>query len=274
MKGVIRMILISASVAATLACQGCVQTNTAAYPTMDYASSPQTRVMRATQVTKPALATDVTVVVDRRTTTSNHTVFEIHQIEPTPVRTAPLNLQLSKPFSASRLYSGQTLTTLASDREQSHLSPVPKDLRRVEAEIALSAPAERTGLAFDVGIAPRVSITREGDFETQRFGGELRIGQNFDRRGELEPFTGWYLFAGADGEALVWEPDSTGNMSLDDMALRDKVTVGDIQAGVSFQRSGGQLSFSYIRREVEYRERNLGASENEDFAGVTFTMRR
>jgi hypothetical protein len=63
-------------------------------------------------------------------------------------------------------------------------------------------------------------------------------------------------------------------MSVNDMALRDKVTVGDMQAGVSINRAGGQLSLSYIRREVEYRERNLGASENEDFAGVSFTIKR
>jgi hypothetical protein len=47
-----------------------------------------------------------------------------------------------------------------------------------------------------------------------------------------------------------------------------------MQAGISLQRGGGQLSFSYIRREVEYREQNMGASETEDFAGVSFTLRR
>jgi len=58
------------------------------------------------------------------------------------------------------------------------------------------------------------------------------------------------------------------------MALTDQVTVGDLQAGISIQRSGGQLSLSYIRREVKYQDRNGSFSENEDFAGVSFTMRR
>ena len=165
------------------------------------------------------------------------------------------------------------MTDVAADRAGANLSPVPREQRRLTAEIALSAPSERTGLGFDVGIAPRVEITRDGQFATRRFGGEVRVGQNFDKRGE-ESNSSWYLFAGADGEALVWEPDEQGGVAAGDMALRDKVTVGDVQAGVTIQRGMGQLSFSYIRREVEYRERNLGANETEDFAGISFTVKR
>ena len=65
-----------------------------------------------------------------------------------------------------------------------------------------------------------------------------------------------------------------GEPRLDDMALTDQVTVGDMQAGISIQRGGGELSLSYIRREVKYKDRNGGFSENEDFAGISFTMRR
>ncbi|MEO1568397.1 MAG: hypothetical protein AAFR94_04155, partial [Pseudomonadota bacterium] len=58
------------------------------------------------------------------------------------------------------------------------------------------------------------------------------------------------------------------------MALRDKVTVGDVQAGVALHRGLGELSLSYIHREIEWSDRNGGASTNEDFAGISFTMRR
>ena len=165
------------------------------------------------------------------------------------------------------------MTDVAADRAGANLSPVPREQRRLTAEIALSAPSERTGLGFDVGIAPRVEITRDGQFSTRRFGCEVRVGLNFYKRGE-ESNSSRYLFAGADGEALVWEPDEQGGVAAGDMALRDKVTVGDVQAGVTIQRGMGQLSFSYIRREVEYRERNLGANETEDFAGISFTVKR
>ena len=120
-----------------------------------------------------------------------------------------------------------------------------------------------------------MSVREDGEVLTQRFGGEVRIGQDFsllDSNGQPQ---GWYLFAGADGEALIWDADRNGfSPQLGDMSLTDQVTVGDMQAGVSIQRGGGQLSLSYIRREVKYRDRNGGFSENEDFAGVSFTMRR
>jgi hypothetical protein len=44
---------------------------------------------------------------------------------------------------------------------------------------------------------------------------------------------------------------------------------------VSFLAGGGQLSLSYIRREVEYSDRSeMRGQENEDFAGVSFSLRR
>jgi hypothetical protein len=152
------------------------------------------------------------------------------------------------------------------------LAKVEKD---IAAEVAFSAPKEMTGLKFDVGVAPRIAVREDGEILTQRFGGEVRIGQDFDILDSDGQPQGWYLFAGADGEALIWDADRNGFApQLGNMSLTDQVTVGDLQAGVSIQRGGGQLSLSYIRREVKYRDRNGGFSENEDFAGVSFTMRR
>ena len=62
--------------------------------------------------------------------------------------------------------------------------------------------------------------------------------------------------------------------SLSDMQMTDQLTVGDLQAGFSIQRAGGELSLSYIRREVAFSDRNKSLSDTEDFAGITFTMRR
>ncbi|MEL7231458.1 MAG: hypothetical protein AAGJ85_02990, partial [Pseudomonadota bacterium] len=133
--------------------------------------------------------------------------------------------------------AGEALTSFAAERVQEQLIDVPRDQRAFNGEISLSAPAGN----LDVGIAPRFSISQDGAFSTRRVGGEVRIGQNFDKRGQGGADSSWYLFAGADGEALVWEPDAAGNidMSMNDMALRDKVTVGDMQAGISLQRGDG-----------------------------------
>lgn len=271
MRGLVPMIIAGATFASIMACQGCVQSNAQFYAATDRASP----VLTAHQLASPpraAVSHEFTALIENAETVPDSTI-SVAKIE-TPALTHPVSLSFSNPLNSGRLYSSDALTSLASDREQINLSPVPRETRLVAAEIAVSTPAAIGGLELELGIAPRISIAREGALETQRFGGEVRIGQNFDKRGELDPDSGWYLFAGADGEALVWEPDDTGTVSINDMALRDKVTVGDMQAGVSFQRGQGQLSLSYIRREVEYRERNLGASEHEDFAGISFTLRR
>ncbi|MAU65772.1 lipid A-modifier LpxR family protein [Hyphomonas sp.] len=168
-----------------------------------------------------------------------------------------------------------TLVAIAAERSRAALSRPGRIEKDIAAEIAISAPREVTGLNFDVGLAPRIAVREEGEILTRRVGGEVRIGQDFnllDRNGQPQ---GWYIFAGADGEALVWDADANGfRPSLGDMSLTDQVTVGDLQAGVSVQRGGGELSLSYIRREVKYSDRNVSISETEDFAGVSFTMRR
>lgn len=143
------------------------------------------------------------------------------------------------------------------------------------AEFAFAAPRGQTGLAFDVNLVPSVSYIEEGEFETRSVGAEVRVGRDFDQRGLNSVADSWYVFAGTEGEALVWEAGEYGLSNMTGaMALRDQVTVGDLQAGISVQRGQGQLSFSYIRREVEWSDRNGGASEHENFAGVSFTFRR
>lgn len=265
------MVVFGASAIMTLACQGCVQTGTTYV-----VSGPSAHVYEV----QAALPTTETPESRDTTRLEFSGVFEQTEAVPQLRFELPESFEGStdllnvSTFGARRLYASTTMTEIAADREQDTLSPVPRDTRRMVAEVSLSAPSEQTGLAFDVGVAPRVSFSRDGAIATRRIGGEVRIGQNFDKRGESDPSSGWYLFAGADGEALVWEPGEESALSASSMALRDKVTVGDIQAGVSFNRGPGQVSLSYIRREVEYRERNLGASENEDFAGISFTVRR
>jgi len=171
--------------------------------------------------------------------------------------------------------NSDTLVAVSAERSRAALTRPGRIEKDIAAEIAISAPREVTGLKFDVGVAPRIAVREEGEILTRRVGGEVRIGQNIDildRNGQPQ---GWYIFAGADGEALVWDADANGfRPSLGDMSLTDQVTVGDLQAGVSVQRGGGELSLSYIRREVKYSDRNVSISETEDFAGVSFTMRR
>lgn len=192
------------------------------------------------------------------------------------VRSGPASLEFAKPSAVStlRLSNAAGVVNFERERNVARLTNPARQVRDFDAEFEISASDERTGLGFDVAAVPRLSVSEEGAFRQRSVGGEIRIGQNFDQRGQNVDAGSWYLFAGADGEALVYEPGGDRNFT-NRMALRDQVTVGDMQAGVSFQRGGGQLSFSYIHREVEYNERGIrGQQAAEDFAGVSFTVRR
>ena len=141
--------------------------------------------------------------------------------------------------------------------------------------VSIAAPAASTGLGFDVGLAPRVAIRDGGGVSCPGGGGEVRFGQGLNLENRKGQPQGWYLFVGADGEALVWDNDGMPAFSdVLDVQVTDQITVGDLQAGLSMQRAGGELSLSYIRREMKYSDRNGSLSDTEDFAGITFTMRR
>lgn len=167
------------------------------------------------------------------------------------------------------------LASVAAEAAASRYGQPDPEFNDVSIGLSIAATSGQTGLAFDVGLAPRVGIREGGDIKSQRLGGELRLGQGLDLLNSGASPDGWYVFVGADGEALVWDADvQRGVNSFTDMQVTDQLTVGDLQAGVSIQRAGGELSLSYIRREIEFNDRNKSMSANEDFAGITFTMRR
>jgi hypothetical protein len=169
--------------------------------------------------------------------------------------------------------SNAIISVLAGQAEQGFASPVTAQ-SDLSAEFQIAAPSEITGLDFDVGVVPRISVSRDGEFVSRRVGGEVRVGQRLANFTDSEKLpTGWYLFAGADGEALIWDNAESRGAS-GSMSMSDQLTVGDLQAGISMQRAGGQLSLSYIRREVKFDDRNRNIEETEDFAGISFTMRR
>ncbi len=185
-----------------------------------------------------------------------------------------VDYRTTEALGSVRMSGAAPIVDFERRRRTANIANPVRSVRDFDAEMEFSASTEQTGLGFDVGVVPRVSVKEDGEFAQRSFGGEIRIGQNFDQRGKDVDAKSWYLFAAADGEALVYEPDD-GRSFTNSMALRDQVTVGDMQAGVSFTRGAGQLSLSYIHREVEYNERGLrGQQASEDFAGVSFTIRR
>ena len=281
------MVVAIASAVLTMACQGCVAVSPHEQARIEPAVPPTVGMMMAVPGTAGVLPqrADISVhVVDGLPTRFSGTPIGLgseiatRAFAGTPADFSSGALVASTPSMPELTWSGTgALTAITAERSAAAainpaLSRVEKD---IAAEVAFSAPREKTGLNFDVGVAPRIAVREDGEVLTQRFGGEVRIGQDFNLLDSNGQPQGWYFFAGADGEALIWDADRSGfSPKLDDMALTDQITVGDLQAGISVQRAGGQLSLSYIRREVKYRDRNGGFSENEDFAGISFTMRR
>lgn len=295
MRGMGQMVLSSSTLVLAMACQTCASFGDA------YAQAQietQANVAAASFAAETALPgqfgsgalSPVRVDADGtvyRTSTSNSFADPLYGA-PAPLTFSSAPPELTAGFKAigstvsqraNLEWSGsESVSSYKADRKAARIAQ-PLELERdFSAEFAFDAPKEQTGLDFDVGFTPRLAVTQEGAFSTRRLGAEVRLGQSIDARGQ-EPAKGWYMFAGADGEALVWEAGDRGLASISGltggaMKLRDQITVGDVQAGFAVHRGGGQLSLSYIRREVEYKDRNGGFSENENFAGVSFTLKR
>ena len=164
-------------------------------------------------------------------------------------------------------------------------TPLPLLFQHTEvytAEVTFTAAGEDTGFGLDLAVAPRATIENHAGFKSARAGAEVRIGQNLeqavaslDQRGVRPRVNSWYIFASSDDEALCWDLGDHG-ATFDGVALRDQVTVGDIQAGIAFHRAGGELSIGYVHREFSSRgvTTENSISMTEDFTAVSFTMRR
>lgn len=149
--------------------------------------------------------------------------------------------------------------------------------RRLELEVA----AGGAGSPFDVSVAQRASFHADenGDLDRSGRGSELRIGSGLveDNRGDRDnQGRSVYMFVASDNEALTWQPGSRSEFggSGGSLALEDRVEVGDLSAGVTYERNGVQASLAYVEREESTRVGNESFSQDQSFAGVTVTMRR
>jgi len=154
-------------------------------------------------------------------------------------------------------------------------SPAPQRL-----ELQLSASGEQAGLPLDVSVAQRASLGADsaGDITREGRGSEVRIGRGLVQQQDA-PSGGSsvYMFVASDDEALTWRPgqrEEFGGQRSGGFSLQDRVEVGDISAGVTYERSGVQASIAYVEREVSTTVGRESFSKDESFTGVTVTMRR
>jgi hypothetical protein len=145
--------------------------------------------------------------------------------------------------------------------------------RRYELSVASSMGG------FDVAFAQRagVGFDAEGDIDRESRGSELRLGRGLRDMPRDQPASTptWYFFAASEDEALIWRPGRRSEFggASTGFALQDRVEIGDIQAGVTYESNGWQASLAYVEREVSTRTGSQTYTMDESFAGVTLTMR-
>ena len=157
------------------------------------------------------------------------------------------------------------------------------------AEQAYAGPADHRGYEFEfvapgmsgfnVSFAQRggVSFNDQGDIDRQSRGSELRLGRGVDmarNRPSAEP--SWYFFAASEDEALTWRPGQRSEFGASggaSFALQDRVEIGDMQAGVTYERYGIQASLAYVEREFTIISGSQSFTQDDSFAGLTITMR-
>jgi hypothetical protein len=155
-----------------------------------------------------------------------------------------------------------------------HELPEVQGPRRLELELA----AGGEDAPVDISIAQRASIGSDanGDVDRRGTGSELRVGRGLvGERDARANGSSVYMFVASDNEALTWQPGARSDFggSSDTFAMQERVEVGDMSAGVTYERNGVQASLAYVEREESTQVGNETFSQDQSFAGVTLTMR-
>lgn len=144
-------------------------------------------------------------------------------------------------------------------------------------EVALVARESVRGLDARLSQRGTLGVDENGDITTHSSGTELRLGRGLagERPNQRSATPRWYFFAASDDEALTWAPGgrSAFGGASSSFALQDRVEIGDLQAGVTYEVYGVQASLAYVEREVSVHTGSQSFSHDESFAGVTLTMR-
>jgi hypothetical protein len=164
----------------------------------------------------------------------------------------------------------------------SALAPVELGARRDDASRRYELELIASGMSgFDVSFAQRggVGFNDQGDVERQSRASELRLGRglrSMERDDEPSSEPSWYFFAASEDEALIWRPGIRNDFggSGASFALQEQVEIGDLQVGVTYERFGIQASLAYVEREFSVRSGSQRFKQDENFAGLTLTMRR
>lgn len=131
--------------------------------------------------------------------------------------------------------------------------------------------------ALEISLSQRASIRAADVRARSERATELRIGRGLLREYQAdESGSSAYAFVASNNDALTWRPDARSAFGGqgDALSLQDRVEVGDLAAGVTYERNGVQASLAYVEREESARVGRESFSQDQRFTGVTITMRR
>lgn len=122
---------------------------------------------------------------------------------------------------------------------------------------------------FNLQLTPHAGLRYNDDRKSAVVGALVRIGDNLREGSEMKSNT-WYLFAGADAEAVTYTPTGVRRLTSGQFHLQDRIIVGDAQAGLGYRLGDADLALSYFRRQA----RAENYSYDEDAAALSITWKR
>lgn len=126
---------------------------------------------------------------------------------------------------------------------------------------------KRGGL--NVQLTPRAGLRFDEQSKSALVGALVRIGDNLREGSDMKSNT-WYLFAGADAEAVTYTPNSARRLTSGDFHLQNRIIVGDAQAGLGYRFGSADLSLTYFRRQASAENYKF----DEDAAALSITWKR
>lgn len=142
------------------------------------------------------------------------------------------------------------------------------DIRRIDFGYAKSITKGKKN-GFNLQLTPHGGLRVNESEQSALVGALVRIGDNLREGSEMKSNT-WYLFAGADAEAVTYTPNSVRRLTSGDFHLQDRIIIGDAQAGVGYRIGDADLALTYYMRQAKAEN----YSYDEDAAALSITWKR
>ena len=122
---------------------------------------------------------------------------------------------------------------------------------------------------FNLQLTPHAGVRFDDEEKSALVGALVRIGDNLREGSEMKSNT-WYIFAGADAEAVTYTPNSARRLTSGEFHLQNRIIVGDAQAGVGYRIGTADLALTYFKRQAKAEN----YSYDEDAAALSITWKR